>query len=308
MYICNPATRDYVKLPKFKSIISSLVFGFGFGFDVINKEFKVVVVIKPFFGSQREAQVYTLGSSNCWRTVNNAPKENFFYSSSAFVNGSLHWFAYDESESGLKSRRIVTFNLSSEDFGVIATHEFSNQHYLNASNEIVEFGRDYNVKTSWTRFIVSKFSLDGIQFKKFNAISFQKNGEIILLCDNSKLVSYNTDSGNVMALEVDGMKNLDDFRKIGVPIYCGPKLHLLIMPTSTINIHNSIYKSTPELGSIVASIPTQILTPQLLPLYMGASLGERDNYNKELGQKAQIPSPFGQKDISKKVAIKRTNL
>ncbi|PIA31890.1 hypothetical protein AQUCO_04700031v1 [Aquilegia coerulea] len=234
MYICNPAIREYVKLPNIvfpnggKSNLMN-----GFGFDIINNKFKVVVIFVCLNGRwEPKSQVYTLGS-NSWRTLQSKiPKIKSFKAGSAFVNGSLHWLTRVESEDGLRSTMILSFNLASEDFGVISTSGFnflSRESYLKAKNTInlVELGgclslvdsssshhiniwilKDYSVKTSWTGFSISKFSLDGIgRFEKVYVISFRKNGEIILLCDDSKLVSYNTETRNVMALEVDGLGN-----------------------------------------------------------------------------------------------------
>ncbi|PIA31894.1 hypothetical protein AQUCO_04700034v1 [Aquilegia coerulea] len=121
MCICDPAIRDYVKLPIYESFKSKNCFPkFGFGFDTISKEFKVVAI--SLWNSdgtlQSEAQVYTLGS-NSWKRLTNVPKVSFIRTGSAFVNGSLHWLATGETEDGLELTKIMSFNLSSEHFGVI---------------------------------------------------------------------------------------------------------------------------------------------------------------------------------------------
>ncbi|KAF5206303.1 calcium homeostasis endoplasmic reticulum protein-like, partial [Thalictrum thalictroides] len=95
MYICNPAIRDYVKLPNLETLQSRKSAPmFGFGFDVVNQKFKVVAIFVWMSGRdiQSEAQIYTLGS-NSWTRLSDVPNTRFIRSGSAFVNGSLHWIA-----------------------------------------------------------------------------------------------------------------------------------------------------------------------------------------------------------------------
>ncbi|KAF5204042.1 F-box protein [Thalictrum thalictroides] len=239
MYICNPAICKCVKLLncEFPKDRNAFVMH-GFGFDTINGEFKVVVILLwvSDHALQSKAQVYTLGS-NSWRTVSNAPKMLFLQGCSAFVNGSLHWLTRDDQvEDG--SMIIVSFNLSSEEFGVIPCPKFNcitimRSFTSESSTQLVELGgclsvveasfgnhieiwimKEYNVKESWTRFSVSKSYLVRMKSKRVKAVSFRKNSEIILLCDSSTLVSYNTETGNFTTLEVDGLNNnLADFPK-----------------------------------------------------------------------------------------------
>ncbi|PIA31871.1 hypothetical protein AQUCO_04700013v1 [Aquilegia coerulea] len=211
----------------------------GFGFDIINKVYKVVVLFLWANGRvlESETQVFTLGSS-LWRTVNKAPKMRFVKGCSAYVNGSLHWLTRGEPGDGSRSKIIVSFTLSSEEFGVIPSPEFNYLSTIESFKadsliQLVELReclsivdssfdhhieiwvmKDYNVKESWTRFCVSKYYLEGMQFKLVNAISFRQNNEIVLLCDFLSLVSYNTETGNFTTVEVGGLNNnADDFRK-----------------------------------------------------------------------------------------------
>ncbi|KAL5731334.1 hypothetical protein ACHQM5_004073 [Ranunculus cassubicifolius] len=237
MYICNPATRDCVQLPIFNHIqCSQATLIRGFGFDAISNEFKVMQMATYVGGrsndTESEVQVYTLGS-NSWKNVGKAPDSKFVKVMSAFVNGSSHWLAVSGSGDSdnpfpLFSMDIVSFNFSSEKFGVIPTPEFG---FVTENNTVPEPAyfeltvlgeclsvvdcsfehhmeiwvmKEYNVKKSWTRYSVTKYYMDR-QFSIIQAISLHKDSEIVLLYGASRLVSYNIERKTYTPFEVDGI-------------------------------------------------------------------------------------------------------
>ncbi|PIA31893.1 hypothetical protein AQUCO_04700033v1 [Aquilegia coerulea] len=236
MYICNPATRECIELPKFnppqcsKQKFSS-EFHSGFGLDTVSKDFKVVLILylNNWPDVRTEVQVYTL-SSNSWRTIGEAPVTSMFYFYSAYVDGSLHWLARDFARRDSLGKLVVSLNLGSEEFRVFRTPEL----FYRADNvQLIAMGgclsivdpffddhieiwlmKEYGVEESWTKFSVSKVCLEGLTPK---AISFEKNSEFKLLANSSELVSYNIDTGNFTSLEVDGVSELPE----GCPKFFG---------------------------------------------------------------------------------------
>ncbi|PIA31897.1 hypothetical protein AQUCO_04700037v1 [Aquilegia coerulea] len=232
MYICNPATRECIELPKFNPPQCSKHsfgsdFAYGFGFDVISKDFKVVLILN-LNCYQNEVQVYTLGS-NSWRTIGEVSTAAILDFSSAYVDGSLHWLDRDVGQRGAFRKKILSFNLSSEEFRVIRTPELicrpDNLQLMALGgclsivdpffdNHIEVWSmKEYGVEESWTKICVSKVCLEGLQIFTPKAISVGKNSEIKLLANSSALVSYNIGTGSFTSLEVDGIETPQGFPK-----------------------------------------------------------------------------------------------
>ncbi|XP_026410082.1 F-box protein At3g07870-like [Papaver somniferum] len=106
VYICNPATREYIILPKFegKGILDLLT---GFGYIPSTNEYKVVRI----YNTERDpsagiVQVYTLGSSIGWRNSGTVDMKYVPLYTDVFPNVSLHWVNLDET--------ICAFHLADE--------------------------------------------------------------------------------------------------------------------------------------------------------------------------------------------------
>lgn len=241
MYICNPATRECVKLPKFNHIYcDQATLLRGFGVDSVTGEFKVVQIATYVGGRSNvvsdmksEVQVYTVGT-NVWRNVGKGPDDRFSKVLSAFVNGSSHWLAVREPDiSGGPNSGfgidIVSFNLSCEEFGVVPTPEFGfladMEHgipepayfelfALGECLSVVDFSfehhveiwvmKDYNVKESWMKYCVTKHYMDRVPFI-IQPIAFRGKNEIVLLHGSSKLVSYDFVSKTFTPFDIEGL-------------------------------------------------------------------------------------------------------
>ncbi|XP_026421789.1 F-box/kelch-repeat protein At3g23880-like [Papaver somniferum] len=112
--ICNPVTRNYVVLPKFKGGCGEYVYcSSGFGYLPLTNQYKVVVLYKlrrePSF---IEVAVYTLGSGKGWRNVwrSGFPFRLCYNETGVYANGALHWKENDE------KGRVLVFDLTEEKF------------------------------------------------------------------------------------------------------------------------------------------------------------------------------------------------
>ncbi|GFY97603.1 hypothetical protein Acr_12g0001440 [Actinidia rufa] len=119
MYICNPCTGKYVKIPPPVSMADQpgdIVVGFGL--VPVTHKYKVIAIVdcpetSMFNPLQQKGFVYTLGDAS-WRFKDNESILSIGKSASkAFVNGALHWV------SNCASKLIVSFNIASELFGVV---------------------------------------------------------------------------------------------------------------------------------------------------------------------------------------------
>lgn len=110
--IFNPITKEYVLLPKIKEYNWYTSYGTSsFGYAASTDEYKVVLgiyVLKPI---TIQVHIYTLGSGNGWRCLENLNSKYNAYNwdTPIFVNGALYWV-------NLKFERIITFNLAEETF------------------------------------------------------------------------------------------------------------------------------------------------------------------------------------------------
>ncbi|KAH6759417.1 hypothetical protein C2S51_019652 [Perilla frutescens var. frutescens] len=128
LILCNPITREYIKLPCPRETSSKprlLLDTYGFGVSRMSGQYKLV---RMFFESYQarpqgvtldkfECQVYSVGTGS-WRRIDSGSRLKYEESSvGAFVNGNLHWLAVD-----LKCRklRISCFDLETELFSTFS--------------------------------------------------------------------------------------------------------------------------------------------------------------------------------------------
>ena len=173
LIIWNPLIRKYRKLP-FKPREELSHTSFGFGYDRVNDDYKVLGLVQFYRrdGSGRRKyslEVYSL-REHCWRMVKEewpiVELSNFFGfcgSRAIFSNGAFHWLVSLEAE--LKVVH-VAFDLSTEKFRV---HEFPVHSSINSMCvELVDLGgllcfavdfsdlcevwvmKEYGIVSSWT--------------------------------------------------------------------------------------------------------------------------------------------------------------
>ncbi|VFQ87249.1 unnamed protein product [Cuscuta campestris] len=181
LYLCNPVTREYVKLDSpchdysFYDYDPCVVFGFG-----ASKigEHKVVRITHdrsyeplPAVG-KCECQVYTLGTGS-WRSIEAEGAQLYFNDRipGVFVNGNLHWFAWNS----LGSPLVSCFDLETETFSPFSLpshvdHVGRNMNLFASRNclglcdcntEIVIWlMKEYGTESSWAKEFVISINLD----------------------------------------------------------------------------------------------------------------------------------------------------
>lgn len=206
LFICNPITRDYIELPPPCPDCLFLTCTFGFGVSKMTGQYKVVMIYRVcIVFCPPDCEVYTLGTRS-WRTLETSLPLRYEGHIAAFLNGNLHWLAFDIQGYPL----ISSFDLETEVFSTFSSPpnrphnpEFCCISVLgdclclcdNSANEIVVWlMKEYVDEKSWRKeFIIKKptgSSLRGFRFP----IKVFKDGEILIadkykpgfLCYSSK--------------------------------------------------------------------------------------------------------------------------
>ncbi|CAK9157347.1 unnamed protein product [Ilex paraguariensis] len=180
IYICNPSTRDLIKLP---IAPPTWIFNsYHFGFDPCSQEFKVLNIQIPFsdsLGTNDELSfwIFTLGG-NSWRRIHPALPSDFGHNEVCLfgqlgncvcLNGALHWiWTYKTTKS------ILVFNLRDENFCLI---------------------RIPNIR----------MSLGGKNF-----VLLQVDGHLVVLCYKSNFLNYETKDAAVLDPAVWTLEDYQD--------------------------------------------------------------------------------------------------
>ncbi|GKV15002.1 hypothetical protein SLEP1_g25803 [Rubroshorea leprosula] len=236
LLIYNPFVGDAVRVPPANRFLKQREV-FGFGFHPRTGEFKVVRIVSydkivaianpNVFTTVCESmvQVFTVGTTE-WRNKG-APPEQFQYGSPpVLVEGSLHWLMVVRMEEVDPIFGIISFDLADEVFEEIphppCQQLVSRDYSLSVLNgclsvarlvDAVHFDiwvmREYHVRESW----VKQFSFDPRfpggrpsflgRFPK--VICALKNGEILLQCNDSSLVSYDPVENRFKTLQIGGL-------------------------------------------------------------------------------------------------------
>ncbi|PIA45904.1 hypothetical protein AQUCO_01600273v1 [Aquilegia coerulea] len=242
IFVLNPITGDHQELtPKFENPIprdglQTACILLEFGFDDIHRVFKVIAFIFRYDSSiddeidndvvyvndvdMTEMQVYTIGGNNLWRReFGNVPyilRYRFGKVSNVFVNGCLHWITRTLVQNSVDYKLLImSFNLGSEDFGVIQTPEeivmelpylvMQSNYYalavLDNCLSLVDSMHDNNLdiwlrksdngNESWIKyFSIQKELILERGISQVMPIKLKMNGEILLLA-HYRLVVYN---------------------------------------------------------------------------------------------------------------------
>ncbi|OQU89600.1 hypothetical protein SORBI_3002G221300 [Sorghum bicolor] len=117
--VCNPATREFVKLPKGSDSISSIHKSrAGFGFDPCSNKYKAARFFYETGNEKSETvcrfEVHTLGTSTWRRTAD--PPYPIFWTPPAHVQGYLYWRI--DLPPSKHPKAFVKFSLSEEMFSL----------------------------------------------------------------------------------------------------------------------------------------------------------------------------------------------
>uniref|UniRef100_A0A5B6ZAI8 F-box domain-containing protein n=1 Tax=Davidia involucrata TaxID=16924 RepID=A0A5B6ZAI8_DAVIN len=223
----NPSIRKSVNLPMPSKPQWPNMFVLGFGVNPATNDYKVVRIVyyKEYLYRYKvppEVEIYTL-STGSWRSVSSAAPSYCmveFMWSQVFVNGAVHWIAYDLRVVGGFHSLIVSFDMGNEVFGeMMLPDALAGQHAINLSITVLEESlavfkydkqigtescciwvmKEYGVAESWTRMVT--IDLPGALG---STVEFRKNGEVLLSTRDNMLASYDPKTQQIKDLGIHG--------------------------------------------------------------------------------------------------------
>ncbi|XP_059663697.1 F-box protein CPR1-like [Cornus florida] len=223
LFLWNPSIRKMMILPPvcvtFQSHASHICsVGFGFGFDSITGDYKVVRMVHfDQFNKPPEIHIFNLGTGT-WRNISHVALPHIIINErapQAFVKGAAHWIASESRSYGRGGFLIVSFHMGDEKFGQIMLLPHANHlnHFLMQSalyfrvaklqeslalihitgsrdNTCCIWGmEEYGVAESWTKL----FSIDMTGFN--SVVGFTREGQILVATRDGYLVAYELRTG-----------------------------------------------------------------------------------------------------------------
>lgn len=196
LFICSPITRDYLKLPPARPDSLFYHHTCGFGVSKMTGQYKLVMIFRDCIEfAPPECEVYTLGTGS-WRSIAAGSPLRYEGHIAAFLNGNLHWLAFDSKG----YPRISCFDLETELFSTFSSPpnrpydpEFCCFSALgdclclcdNSDDEIVVWlMKEYEDEKSWTKEFIIKKTYRGLWGFRF-PIKVFKDGKILIAEEDS---------------------------------------------------------------------------------------------------------------------------
>lgn len=219
--IWNPSIRKGKILPVMSTPVCYRSFKYGFGYDELHDEYKIVVIFRMFDDSK--VKIYGLKTDYCWRTLSDFQEGSLINCSAKFVKGKLYWISTIVNKNNYyPGRKIVSFDLSNETWDQVEQPNYGEGKFnlmlgVLGSDLVVlcNYGRihfdvwvmnDHGVEASWKKMFTISCP-DDPRNNKFLYMSFSPlfcqsyKGEILLLY-RSIFMIYNPKDASIRQTEV----------------------------------------------------------------------------------------------------------
>ncbi|CAI9117700.1 OLC1v1019151C1 [Oldenlandia corymbosa var. corymbosa] len=111
LFLCNPCTKKHKKLPHLGTKWGYMGAEFGFGYDALNDDYKVIGVSHYV----NEIIVYSLKTDSCRRIEDFKAVLDGEFSRLHYVNGKFYWPTLDVTDDW----KIASFDLGNETYGIM---------------------------------------------------------------------------------------------------------------------------------------------------------------------------------------------
>ncbi|KAF7813730.1 F-box/kelch-repeat protein [Senna tora] len=193
-FVWNPSTGSYKQLTSFPMPSLSVPFIHGFGYDVSNDDYLLVLAAREL----RYAQFFSI-KANSWKEIEGST--NFSYcnaviesSIGSFLNGAIHWLVFGP-HATTTDHVVLAFDVTERNFHEIPLGDnikwifgFSYFGIIGGCLGLCEFGaftaniwlmKEYGVKSSWTKSFVVSLDNFTSPANYFCPIDLTQSGEIV---------------------------------------------------------------------------------------------------------------------------------
>ncbi|KAI3524278.1 hypothetical protein L1887_02931 [Cichorium endivia] len=214
----NPSIRHKLTVPRCSDQKYSTWIAMGFGFDPITDDYKIVSI--PFYrkyrGKGESSYVYTLKTGAWCAIASPMPLFSELASWPCFVNGAFHWMVqvYSNVSRDVDARRILTFDLSTQVFGMIPLPDsgpkYKQPTIYQASLAVIAMDADDDYRWIWVRrdaswSLVTKLKKNQVGGRIHEGLQSTNNGDSFIQANNgfrdhyllatlSKLAGFNAAS------------------------------------------------------------------------------------------------------------------
>ncbi|CAH8276784.1 unnamed protein product [Arabidopsis lyrata] len=217
VFLYNPTTGESKKLPdlpeSLRSKSTKTLFSYGFGFDSLNNDFKVVKFIDG-----NDNYVYSL-KTDSWRRICNMPYKDVCFFTSVELNGAIHWISIPRR--GETSQKVVTaFDLTTEKFRVMSLPDLAEEcehiypkskvgilkgrlcvvYFCMKIHDVIWVMNEYGLESSWSKIRISR------SYKHMKPLCSTENNEEVLLVLDGHLVLYNFERNTRKNLKIRGVE------------------------------------------------------------------------------------------------------
>ncbi|CAL5391020.1 unnamed protein product [Camellia sinensis] len=211
-FLWNPSIRRFLTLPEsgYSVTDSDLQFVFGFGFDRISNDYKVVKIgylnEKTRGSVLCKMELYAL-SMLSWRPicVVDFRFELSINTWSVFVNGAVHWVAFDPAKEHGFGILIVAFDMGNEVFREISLPNYQPDGRLHTSTAVAVLGESLAVIDCASGLVAPSPLMCNFHIwvmEEYGVLGFRKNGNVLI--DDDELLSYDPQSHQIKNLGVYG--------------------------------------------------------------------------------------------------------
>ncbi|KAM3249614.1 F-box/kelch-repeat protein like [Capsicum annuum] len=215
----NPSIRKLKKLP---SARTGYLYMYGFGYDELNEDYKVVSLTQKVYDDDSRynvGKIYSL-NNNSWKRLDDFQIGELSNQTGKFVNGKLHWANTTKRFSCYSDWDIIFVDLADGRWGEMEKPCYAEGnlefkpclgvlgndlsmfcHHLRSHADVWVM-KEYGVKESWTKMFIIKYPYDPMGYSLFGPpFSMSSEGEILFRNDSVFMI-YNPNDDSIRFPEV----------------------------------------------------------------------------------------------------------
>ncbi|PHT71081.1 hypothetical protein T459_26185 [Capsicum annuum] len=214
LFLWNPSIRKFKKLPSPRIVF---LYMYGFGYDELNADYKVVCLTQKVYDDDSRYNVdkiYSL-NNNSWKRLDEFRIGKLSNQTGMFVNGKLRWENTTKHFGCYSDWDVIFIDLADGRWGEMEKPFYSEGklrfepclgvlendlsmlcHHL-GSHADVWVMKEYGVKESWTKMFIIKYPYDNMGYSVFGPPFCMSSEGEILFRNDSVFMIYNPNDDSI---------------------------------------------------------------------------------------------------------------